>query len=69
MRLTIELKEEILAEAIQYAHSVYRAIEDEELDDIEDLSDGFATLLNAAENIMEWVAQAKASLARHGVAA
>lgn len=69
MQLRIELKEELLLESIQTLHNIYRAIEDDDLDDIEDLGAAFSTAVQMANDVLEWVAQAKASLARQGVAA
>lgn len=69
MQLRIELKEELLLESVQTLHNIYRAIEDDDLDDIEDLGAAFSTAVQMANDVLEWVAQAKASLARQGVAA
>jgi len=69
MQLRIELKEELLAESIQTLHNIYRAIEDDDFDGIDELSGAFSEAIVMANDILEWVAQAKASLARQGVAA
>lgn len=69
MRVNLELKEDLLGEHILYLHNEHMAIEDGEIDDIEELSASFSVLVERANDILEWVAQAKAGLARQGVAA
>ena len=69
MHLRLELKEEQLGEAVRALHGIYRAIEDDEFDSADELSDGFASAIKSANDVLEWVGQAKAELARQGIAA
>ncbi|RUP35802.1 MAG: hypothetical protein EKK60_16920 [Gordonia sp. (in: high G+C Gram-positive bacteria)] len=68
MRVTLDLNEDLLGEHVLYLHQGHRAIEDD-IDDLEELSAVFQVLIERANDVLEWVAQAKASLARQGVAA
>lgn len=65
MRVTLDLKEDLLGEHVLYLHQSYRAIEDE-IDDIDELFAEFQVLTERAHDVLEWVAQAKATLALEG---
>lgn len=69
MRVTLDLNEDLLGEHVLYLHQGHRAIQGEEIDDLEELAATFYMLIERANDVLEWVAQAKAKLARQGAAA